>query len=56
MEEAEKKQVYRAIRLNGDEFWNDWECKHPERWNGFLFDEILAMLNEEGLDLKLVKK
>lgn len=51
MEEKEKEKVYESIGKHGDSFWKE----DSNGWNGYLFDEILEMLEKDGLDLKLTK-
>lgn len=29
---------------------------YPVEWNGFLFDEVVELLNKKGLDLRLIHK
>jgi hypothetical protein len=54
MDDINKLIVHRAIRKHGDDFWNDKDIP-DEEWNGFLFDEILSILEKEGYTLELVK-
>ena len=59
MEREELEVVYKAIDKYGDGFWNDPSEGNEEgnpSWNGYLFDEILEMLEKDGYELKLVKK
>jgi hypothetical protein len=58
MDEKDLKTVRRVIRERGDSFWVDNPFNNDKEMGGneFLFDEIVGMLNESGLDLVLVPK
>jgi len=58
MKEEELEIVYKAIEAHGDSFWNDPSEGNEKdgNWNGYLFEEILDMLEKDGYELKLVKK
>ena len=63
MKKEELRIVREAIDRHGDSFWND-PSSNPddnnvmgsESWNGYLFDEVVDMLEKGGYELKLVKK
>ena len=50
------RRVYASIKKHGDDFWNDTLVDAGKSWNGFLFDEVLEMLEKDGLDLELVER
>jgi len=53
----EKEKVYECIRNDGDSFWNDLDFfdEAGETWNGYLFDDLLKILEKNGYDLVLKK-
>ena len=53
MDDEDKSIVHEAIKSHGDDFWR--EGKNGGGWNGFLFDEIVKLLNQDGYDLKVVR-
>lgn len=65
MKKEELDIVHKAIDKHGDSFWND-PSSNPDdnnamedlngNWNGYLFDEVVNMLEKDGYDLELVKK
>ena len=65
MKEEDIRKVHDAILKSGDSFWNEndegdiheqiVEGKIPLDWNGYLFNEILTMLEANGMDLELVE-
>ncbi|MCW3134552.1 MAG: hypothetical protein N2V78_09520 [Methanophagales archaeon] len=54
MKKEELEIIYKIIKENAESFWND-EIGETG-WNGYVFDERLAMLAKKGYDLKLVAK
>ena len=59
MKEKELELVYEAIDNHGDSFWNDpseGEVMGAEDWNGYLFDDVVEMLEKNGYGLRIVKK
>lgn len=54
MEPEEIELVKEVIRNVGDSFWTHTSNGIDGNWG--LFAEIVEMLNEEGLDLKLVRR
>ena len=59
MRKEELEVVHEAINRHGDSFWNDPSEGNEignASWNGYLFDEVVDMLEKDGYELKLVKK
>lgn len=63
MKKEELEVVHETIDKHGDSFWNDPSSNPNDNnamvdpsWNGYLFDEVVDMLNKDGFDLVLVKK
>ena len=58
MTQEELAQIDTAIMEHGDEWWNnDEDCEEGEAPNrDWILPELLEILEQGGLDLKLVKK
>ena len=50
------ERIKEVIREKGDDFWKEEGDGDGIVGNLYLIDEIVTLLNIEGLDLKLVKK
>ena len=55
IDDEAKEIVYASIRKHGDDFWNEAGIDPGKSWNGYLFDEILEMLEKDGLCLKVTE-
>lgn len=54
---ADKKLIDDSIIKHGDDFWNASLAAEPNSTNrGWIVEELLVILAEDDLDLKVVRK
>lgn len=55
---ADKKLIDDSIIKHGDDFWNDFisEAEPNSTNRGWIVEELLVILAEDDLDLKVVRK